>query len=561
MRLRTSTLPLFLAAALGGCGDATTGTTDGPRIEFLTVTPEARVEPGGQLVVRFGMYDTSGVARSTVTLTGAVEREIETSEGGARTAERVVTVLVPPEARVGQSLTVRVTAHDAEGHSGSRTAPSVQVGDATPPRVTGGVIDRNGNVASTAAAAAKAVGDTLRIRVSATDNNRVGWVGYRLGAPANRRDSVAATGATAEYSGQVVVPAAWRGTSALTVFARDQAGNLTEVTPGADHVTVYSVRAVTETDVPLGAAVSDVTYDEARQRLYLLQSNERRVAVFSLTALAFETPIALPAAAGGIDLTPSGDSLLVTLPEQRALGIVDLRVPGRPVSQVPLVYDDDGTRRPERVRVAANDKAIVTVRGDKGSVGHRFLEYDLATRTQRVRTDVLPALDEYGTGSVLAASWDRTRVVAVSGIGCCMGQTLVYDATRDVLTAGGGRGHGFGPGTPLSVDAAGRGILLGGVHVNGDLQVARPVSPPEYGGFYYSPSAIAPDGSTGYFAVPTGYLSVRLSDGVVLERVDLARPGDSNPMTHLYRFLALPGGTRLVGWTWDYTKLVVISSR
>src|SRR5258705_9665707 len=73
-----------------------------------------------------------------------------------------------------------------------------------PPTVSAGVIIAPGDTLAV-------TGETVRISIAASDDRRLGWVGYRVGAPANVRDSVPVTAASYADTIDLVVPAAWAG--------------------------------------------------------------------------------------------------------------------------------------------------------------------------------------------------------------------------------------------------------------------------------------------------------------------------------------------------------------
>ena len=188
------------------------------------------------------------------------------------------------------------------------------------PHVAGGLQTASGADASTVGEMATAAGDPVRIRVLASDNHQLAWIGWRLGAPANTADSVPVTGTQGVDNSVVAAGPAWVGTSPLTIFARDAAGNLAEVHPIVDRLMVYSSRAATIERAPLGRMVLYWAYDQPHDRLVVLLEDSTTIYTVPLGTFTPDAPVRLPEVAGGLDVTPNGDSFLVTLPQSAALG-------------------------------------------------------------------------------------------------------------------------------------------------------------------------------------------------------------------------------------------------
>lgn len=559
-RIAAAAAALLALAFAAGCGDSSpTQPEDVPLLESLQVMPGDSAQPGDELWILYSVFDTAGVTRSVLSFSGAFTQEIETNEHGVRTGNLGIRVPIPHEAQPGAALTVKLTIYNAKSHSASRTAPPIAIVDDVAPRVTGGPLALSGYVAGTAPEVAKGVGETLGLEIRATDNHQITWMGYRLGPPANVADSIAVNSANGAFDPRLVVPAAWLGTSSITLFARDAGGRLTEMVPSADHFQVYPVRSATPRTASLAELPTDYAYDARRDLLYLLLPNARSVAVFSVGTLTYDTPIVFDEAPAGIDLSLSADSLLVTLPEARALGVVAVAQTGRPVSRIPLDYDTTHARKPDRVRVAANGKAIVSLRAGDVTAGPRLIEYDLGTGLQHPRTEL--GLDGSAAApTLLVHSWDRTQILAINGSPCCGGSGMVYVSARDVFTRS--AGAEVAPGLPATADSVGRGYVNGGSYLTADLTSSRWIAPPDFHAYYYSPSALSPDGAHAYFVSGLGYKTVNVADGSMVEAVTLSTTSsDTSPMEQLYRFIALPGGDRLVGWTWNGDKLLVISPR
>ena len=359
-------------------------------------------------------------------------------------------------------------------------------------------------------------GDTVLLDLDASDTQQLGWVGYRLGAPALGSDSVAVTGTHVTRRFAVATPVTWTGD--VMVFARDDAGTPVQRDTML-RVQFGYVRHPTRS-VPLAARVRDLAFDAKRNALYLSQPDSQRVSVLSLASYTYGAPFAMPSVPAGLDLTRGGDSLLVALRRAAALAVVDLTQTLPRVDTIRLTFDTSLGRGPDALRVVSNGKAIVSLTfdgiGDAGGV----LDYDVATRTSHVRTDV-------GIGgvvteqTVLASSVDRTRLLLMIWNECCPVKGAVYDAGADAFVVQQGTVGSTQPPTTADGDR----FLIGGTVFTSTLSPVVTLIGITPGG-QWPPTAISPDGSVVYVGdyFGLGYSKLRVSDGALLERVRLPAP-------------------------------------
>src|SRR5437879_2991450 len=129
--------------------------------------------------------------------------------------------------------------------------------------------------------------------------------------------------------------------------------------------------------------------------------------------MTYAPAIAAPGPAAGLDLTPGGDSLVVTLPTLRQLGIVDLTTPSPTWHLVGLALDTTLYRRPYGVRVAVNSHALIALTTPQytpgGQIG-QVLEYNLQTGAQRLRREA-GSIDLLSTAQPMTVSGDRSRIL------------------------------------------------------------------------------------------------------------------------------------------------------
>lgn len=547
----------IVACACGASTDSPseTHTANAPRIDGFTVSPSADVQPGLQISVSYSIYDDAGVHRSTITLIGAANLQLEQNEGDVRSASRSVLVTMPADTKLDTPLRVELQIFNMGGKSASALSPLLTVSDKTAPHVAGGLMTSSGADASTVGEMATAAGDPVRIRVVASDNHQLAWVGWRLGAPANTADSVAVTGTQGEDNTVVAAGPTWVGTSPVTIFARDAAGNLAEGHPTVDRLMVYSSRAATIKRAPLGRMVLDWAYDQPHDRLVVLLEDSTTIYTVPLGTFTPDAPVQLPEVAGGLDVTPNGDSLLITLPQSAALGEWQIGSSITTMSRLPISFDGTIGVGPERVKIASNGKALISLAATTGTAAYRFITLDLASGTQRKRTDVGPL--SWGGRTLLVPSWDGTRILATFGAGCCQGAGVFYEAGRDGFFASPALEQ-VGPSEPTTADSTGAAFLMGSRYVGGDLFTPATIQAPGYMDYYYSATAIAPDGTRAYFARPDGYTTIRLSDRQIVEAVTFTPPPDPRLFVP-YRYIALPNG-RMAGWS-PSGELFLVSPR
>ena len=255
----------------------------------------------------------------------------------------------------------------------------------------------------------------------------------------------------------------------------------------------------------VGGETVDAIADPKRQLAYLLQPLDDRIEVLSLSTMHVTQSVPLPASPGDFDITPGGDSLVVTLEGAGALGIIDLRQAPLTVSLLPLQpVDSTGAPRPVFVRTLSNGKAFVSLSGS-GLLD----EVDLATGAQRVRRD---AGNNGNVGvALLGRSLDHSAVVLFH-----VGANLQrYDVSTDqfgtpVATTV------MAPVTP-ALDSTGTYVAVETTIYDRSLQVVRAATSP-----FESPlaSVLSADGDTLDEVTPYGdIVRARVNDGSIIDRI------------------------------------------
>jgi hypothetical protein len=490
-----------------------------PIVSAVKLSPSLNVQPGDSVNLDFTATDNAGIVRALVQWTGAFTRSDTVATPITRTLVGHVGLRVPANAAVGRAMDVTVEAVDVASHTGSGVAASAAITDLEPPSVTGTAI---GSMSGTILAA----GDTLIITVNATDNQQVAWVGYSLSTSTPRADSAATSASSATHTFRLPITAAWAGSFSVTAFASDSLRNRTTSYLGS--ITAVDATRRPYSVLPLDAAVHDIAYDQKRDVLYVSLPDSNVVAVVQRSPLAYGTPILTPSSPHGVDLTLSGDSLVIALRRTAYLGVVDLTATTRAVDTVRLNgaggFLNNG---PDHLRMAANGQLLVTMTFDGSGYGGSLVLVDLAAHVQRTRPG--PVTEEVP----LAAACDRSRIFGLIDDSCCPEDAFAYTAAVDSFTAHRGTVARYSP--TVSADSTGARFLIGSSLFDAALNLQLGYTPSGYG---WGPTALAPDGTSIYFGVDNSYVKVRTSDGAVLERVLL--PGTPS------KLLVLPNGDGLV---------------
>jgi hypothetical protein len=513
----TGTLTILATAHAGGGvgnGQALVAVADTtlPRITQFAVTPTDTVQFGDSLTITYSAFDNVGLQYSILRLSGALTRKDSINEQFAQSVQRSVRVRVPSTTTPG-NISVTIEVKDVGGHLVTSAVQPIAALDSRAPIAFATVVNPRGS-------SGFAPGDSLRLNLSARDNARLQLVGYQFGPPANTRDSFPATDSTFSRTVGFLVPSAWTGTSTYTVFARDAVGNRRELLAGT--FTVASRSRAAPWSAALGGAVRDMAYDVTRNRLYASLPDSNRVAVLSLPAQAFLTPLSITGEPRGLDLSLGGDSLLVARRTTSYVTVVNL-VTG--ASDTLRVNNDDFLGRgADNVRVMGNNKALVTITFYGSGYGGSLVEVDLATRAYRNLATVTEFVP-------LCRSGDRSKALALIDDSCCPIDGLVYDALLGNFYAHKGTvSQYFNYG---SADFSASRFLVTSTLFNTELTSLGSIAPVGATG----PSVIAPDAQTAYFATSSGITRVRTSDGGIVESFNLgAAP---------YRLAIAPDGLTL----------------
>ena len=542
--VRTVTLPLRpISGTLTITGSANAGAKsvsdqetvdvfDGvaPNIVAFKVEP-VPAQPGDSTHFNYDVGDVVGVSRITfrVHTAFALERTITFNPPVLR-ATGIMKMTVPNDILFGPRATGIMTVYDESGNF-REASSSYDIQDTRPPaaRLVLGGLHADGTIGT---------GETIQIIAEVTDNHQLKYIGYEGGG---RRDSVAVNGgSSASRSFPVVIKPEWRQRRpAFSVWARDVSENLTPVGHGASEVlpvydwTDHPKRVIPFPNEPTPV---DLVWDARRSVVYQLRTDLDRginsvIDVIHIPSGSVISAIPVGPSAQGLSLTASGDSLVTTLTDTKALGVVDLTKPQRTLAILPLQHVD-----PDRylgtARVAGSHAFVPVIHG----LYHgRLLDVNLATGTQVIRADIAGSADLTQYPLLLPLTSGRLLLHRATE-GFANNDTFLYDSSLDT----------FAPLTPLpavgfigpsqfTLGASGR-MLFGNKVLESDFTGTDTLAVQDWiGGFA---SALSLDGQTAYLAVGYGYWKVRVSDGFILEQVKL----DMQPE----RFLMLPDGNTLI---------------
>jgi hypothetical protein len=503
------------------CGPtAPAGSYPAPTIGQIVVSPATgEVQPGDGFDVTYTATGSYPLWSTTVVASGAFQLRKEFPANGETSVTRTVHVDVPPGSMKNVPIAITVLAADGALQQGSRGVQTqTVVVDRTPPVLSDVNYIHIANLAGQFA-----VGDSLWFTVNASDNDEVSWFLWELGAPANVRDSVRApvVGGIPYWFALLPVTPAWVGAPILSLRARDASGLESNVLSSTqDSLRFYPLLTHPTTAVATGTAstsafpnLGDLVYDAKRNVFYIVMVSTNEIAVLDVATMTFRTPIKVASPAGGLDLSVSGDSLLVTLPASKSLAVVDLAQPAAPPSTIALsVLDTAGTSSPNSapmlVRVAANGKAVVTL-AYTTRAGDDIVTVDLKTGGQAIRSD---GRKPYAFGVVSAGiTPDRSRLLMFD-YNCPRSYVSASDSFTPCGQQAGLNVRGF------TFDAAGQRYALGNGAYDGDFHLLR-MSPLIKA--IQPASAISSDGTVLYLGAYQSVRAMRIADGIFTERFDI----------------------------------------
>jgi hypothetical protein len=495
------------------CGPAPSADAPPPAITALATGPMPDVlEPSDTLSIEFSAASPLGLWETAFVLSGPCEAHRLFAERLQTSVTRSTRIPIPPECELGVPLQVTVIAQDAGLRTSGRVLQTHAVlVDETPPSLSALYFPPAGTGLPDYSSGMFFGGDSIPIWPLAADNHALSELSWEvLPEELGLEGSLPLAGSRASPSILVHLPLDASGAIQIRLRARDAVGLESEaISTAADAIHVYPT-----VDRPTASATVDgqtfgAIADTKRGVVYLLQSNARRISVLSLATMTVSGSIAMPSYPTEFDITSGGDSLVVVLPNEDALAVVDLRQSPWQPTVVPITLLDAATEQhPQHLRTLSNGKVFVSLRGSVPSAWV-LSEVDLATGAQRIRTDAGDGGQV--NGGYLGRSLDHSVVVVNGG----PSRFQRYDVATDHF--GARRSANVYDITPV-LDATGRYTAVGLDVYDESLEhlrrVSSPVRPPST-----LPTALSPDGQILYQLLPrTGLLRTRVSDGSMLDR-------------------------------------------
>lgn len=505
------------------CGNPAQASAAPPTVSQLIVTPPSGELPAGApLTLTYSAAAAAGLWRTDVVVSGPCDAEFTFNEEMKTSVTRTIAVPIPGSCALGVPITIEVYAIDALAQSGSRmlTTPVVLT-DREPPTLY--ITYQNGYGGAGTIKGDFFSGETIPLMFTAYDNHALRWFIWEE-TSSGTRDSIPFLGTSSSSYFNLPLRAEWSGPIQLRFFARDAAGLLSKaLSTLPDSIRVHPIVARPTRRAALEFAGQAFVIDAKRNVIYVGHPYETRIRIVSMATLQVTGTIQLPSGATDLDLSASGDSLVVASSGGPALQIVDLLGATPAVSTIPLgAYVPLGEL--VAVRVGSNGRAYATARLNAG-----LLEVNLADGSARSLPLGAGALD-YGYG-LLERSTDHS-VLAINSSPSCVQR---YDVTTDAFSAC--TAHRVRDTRPV-LDATGTHIAMGLDVFDQGMQLL----PKAHGDATDAIPAVAlsPDGSTLYVALYGKVARVRTSDGELLD-------GTPNPVQP-WLMRMTPDGSTLVSF-------------
>lgn len=513
------------AAARFTCGPVPPSGAEGPpTLSNISVrTSGTPLEFGDTLIVSYTASSAYAIWATAVQVSGAFSETRFVNGSLAPSVSHTVRIVVPPAAVMTVPITLTVVALDVAGQQVAQEIPTdLTLTDQTPPKMWGASLGVLLDLPPVRLDGQYAVGDTITITAAANDNHALAKFYFELSGAATLLDSTPVLG-PGGGSGQgvlrVPVRAEWVGASTISVWTRDAAGLYSDtVRSTPDGLRVYPLASY---PVTTGTAVASnwwSVYDHRRQALYFSQTGPARVGAYSVETMADLPSVALPADPAGADLSPGGDSLIIALPSQKALAIVDLTTSPRAVTTIPLAIldtvpplDPNFPARPRLLSVAGNGRVMIYM--DAALQGNVYvIEHDLMTGKQRLRPDARTAVFGSNQDQPVGATLDRSQLYTFVP-GCAQR----YVAESDSWTACKSAIYPqYLAGS--SADLTGTRFSWGSGVYDAQLDTLR-VFKEVFGAL-----AMSPDGSRAFMSTMKGLDVASPESGVKLERISLPSP-------------------------------------
>ena len=443
--------------------------------------------------------------QTTVELSGPCQLQQTILEYPQHSVSDTAFLRLPATCALGVPMTVTVHAGDAALQQSSRAlATQMSLVDVTPPQLGALYLQPTGGSYMDVAGGDYFGGDSIDVLLYGTDNHLLRTAIWEI-APTGARDSFVVNAFDFSRQVRIPVPSGFTGPIELRLYAHDAVGLTSDTLRTLpDSLRVHPTVARPTASAVIDGEIRDLAIDLPRGVIYLLQSNQGRIAVLDIATLTVTRSLTLPAPLV-FDLSPGGDSLVVAL-YQGALGIIDLRQPVLTATIVPIPIDTTIGQYPTGLRIAANGKTFVSFVGSTAAA-NTLLEVDLTTGTQTFRTDA-------GDGGLIGAgafgaSYDRSVLVGNGG-------PLMFRRYSAATDAFGPANSAIPSGVTPVLDATGQTVAVGLDVYDANLQFLRQVRSRAFSNGV--PTALTPDGAYLYHTLFNDVVRSRVSDGAFVDR-------------------------------------------
>ena len=533
------------ASATISCGERQGDSTAVPTItSFDVASSSPDLEPGGTLTVTYSASSPFGLWETVVALSGPCQFERRFTEKLALSVERTIAVRLPSSCILGGVPRVGVSAIDGRVQTTARSLQlSSQLVDRTRPSIGTAFIQIGTLEDEGVLAGALFVGQTLHLKIVASDNHKLRSLTWEVPSKA-LRDSV--MGADSVLTRELSFKATddMIGPFEMRYHARDAVGLVSDTVatmPGALRIYPTVTRAVREGLFPSPLPLVKFVFDDIRGVLFAEELGSLYIHPLDSVGIANPEPLEMPQVRG-LDISPGGDSLLTVVPDLQSLAIVDLRTASRSVSYVrldSLAVDPD--MRVYDLRMVKGGRVFILIWSM--AHGNRLLEVSLATGAQRWHDELGFSL----VGEYMLRTPDHTKLFVADG--ACMWR---FDS--GVGAFGGCLPR---PGSlPTTSDLTGKTFAAGDSIYDGSWTFLRRVTRPS------APimrPVLTPDGRELFYLVEyAGLVRSDATNGQLLDRSPLVHVADPPGQLFVTR-----DGTRVVSVRDDIdgTKVSVVTVR
>jgi hypothetical protein len=499
-RYRAFQGPVRVDSIAFACGPIPSAGSAPPTLTIVSVSPTVALEPGDTIRVEYTAEANAGLWETAARIrVGTCTFQQDFAERFALSTRRVLRFVISPACATAAELSVELRAVDIALREDGNDL-HFDVADRTRPVLNAHLLPGLSDIYFP--------GDSVLVAVQASDNNALRRLVWTI-EPQGVRDSVDLSGPAFIDLVKVPIHPDWSGAIRVRLYARDAGGLVSDTISLADSILVHPLAnwpVVTDT---LPGSLKAIVIDAPRDRIYALVSdfsrNRFNILALSRTTLAPVDSVALPVSGSDMDLTASGDSLVVAV-FNGALGIVDLRAAPLVLTRLFLSgIDTTVPERREQIRTTSTGHAMV-------ATGARLLDVDLATGFTRARGDAGNAGSFNG---VLARSHDHAALVLNAG----MSAFQRYDPAADTF----GPLHSEIPSYWTSGDSTGARFAVGVRVYDSALNLIVSVQSPSQTD--PSPSVISSDGAVLYHTNDFVYGSLLMrsdaTSGVLLDGIRL----------------------------------------